>query len=472
MSGTVDSKCTLSNVRLYENYSATLNLSDISKNSNKFYIIQIITDGQKFYVWTRYGRVGENGTGSCKVQSSQYEAVSEFMKVFKSKTGNVWRNGKNEDFKLIPGKYCVMNLEQPDIVSNKSSMSKVSNLHQRVISLLNLISNKQTVSDTIKLLHLDEKKMPLGKISSAQILQGHDILTYISELLQYVSMTNVKTIEDVAVEDILIKASSMFWTYIPYASSRNISPPIIGTQSKCEELSSMLDILSNIRITAEICTSNTDMDSIYTSLGITIAPLDKDGDMWKHLNTYVQNTHASTHKYRLRIKDIYVLNKTCDDTTKFDNIPNHQLLFHGSHLVNFMGIMSEGLRIPLSTQVSNGSVLGKGIYFANSISKSFNYCRSDETNNQGCVLVCEVAVGNPQVVYGPNETILPSTYMSRFAQGKSSPNEKDYIKVDNVTIPYGKLITKNIDSSFLYDEFVVFSKDRYKFRYLLQLESY
>jgi hypothetical protein len=35
--------------------------SDIKDNKNKFYILQLHKEGSKYYIYTRYGRVGESG---------------------------------------------------------------------------------------------------------------------------------------------------------------------------------------------------------------------------------------------------------------------------------------------------------------------------------------------------------------------------------------------------------------------------
>ena len=41
-----------------------------------------------------------------------------------------------------------------------------------------------------------------------------------------------------------------------------------------------------------------------------------------------------------------------------------------------------------------GYMFGKGIYFADMVSKSANYCFTSKNNNVGILLLCEVALGN------------------------------------------------------------------------------
>lgn len=41
-----------------------------------------------------------------------------------------------------------------------------------------------------------------------------------------------------------------------------------------------------------------------------------------------------------------------------------------------------------------GYMFGKGIYFADMVSKSANYCRTSKMDPTGLMLLCEVALGN------------------------------------------------------------------------------
>lgn len=39
-------------------------------------------------------------------------------------------------------------------------------------------------------------------------------------------------------------------------------------------------------------------------------------------------------------------------------------------------------------------MFGKGVYFADMVSKSANYCRTSKGEPKGLMLLCEVALGN------------------------------------------------------------------------------
>jgi hypothetical protein len=52
------------------------------------------------------------------------------------------------------------------------------------------------------------------------------------------------------------------------------------------------------------------------------------------------------------------------------------LLWHGSRVSNFVGILSQGLRIAPPEAPVSGYLFGKGIYLADMAEKSIHYCRS------------------------------------------------------------------------------------------------
>ncbi|KAG7249301.1 hypothetical protein CRUP_009152, partial [Coryphaenoides rupestris] len=70
------------------------------------------------------------------------------------------------------------------------------------------------------------------------------------------------------------------------------------------------------------------------------------------------------------------------------------LLWHGSRLSNWVGILSQGLRVAPPEAPVTGYMFGKGIYFADMSSKSANYCFTNQRSNIGLLLLSEVALGD------------------------------------------------------------------------------
>ena len=59
------------------------------------------------------------------------------------------------------------------------------------------------------------------------------------------------------------------------------------------------------------------------------------------------------------------------------------LLFHGSRISNYAGILGQGLRIAPPEAPVTGYMFGKGVYFADMSSKSANYCKPDHSHPKG-----------------------------------------------------------------------------------------
>jgi predicted DNA-binding WGR domain protein len=517
----IDEFCTIQNVTIFIDcsekiYSCTLNHTNIEKNNNKFYIIQILTNGvNEYYVYSRYGRVGEKGTIVPIVKfDTPYLATREFHKRFRTKTGNIWSGGSTIDFVPKPGKYIMMDTVIPDVEiieeikpvtlensSEESSGEIISiKLEPQVNNVISLISSKKLMTDTIKKMDVDTSKLPLGKISKSQIEKAYSILKKI-KLWVEVDKTNIIAAgildPDKFIEKELIELSSSFWTLIPFSCGRN-RPPIIQSSEQLKKYSELLEIMENIKIAGQIFRKTNNITDIYKELNVSINILNKETLEWSLIEKYIKNTHASTHSYKLNIVNIFKLDKPGHDENDkddyFGSLTDHRLLIHGSRMANFMGVLTEGLRIPKQTQVLNGSVLGLGVYFADSISKSFNYCQSSETKNVGFVLLCEVALGcNPHIVTNATFDQRPAlNYTSRIALGKIRPkdNGNEIININPeggteggtetegcnnnnvITIPCGELEESGINyGGFRYNEYVVYDSRQYRFRYLLQLSS-
>jgi poly [ADP-ribose] polymerase len=486
MADLLDKYCTISGATVLDNgqgpLSCTLNQTNIGNNNNKFYIIQLVKDMYgTFYLYSRYGRVGERGTPQNTCYGMLEHAIKEFKKRFRSKTGNTW----GVPFVHKPGKYMLMEMEEPT-QEDLDDVEDSTNLDPKVADVISLIGDKKTMTQTMQSMDVDTQKLPLGKISNQQIDKGFQMLDMLKKFIH----PNKKSIRRVAkdptavVEEHISYYSSQFWTLIPYACGRN-RPPLIDTDKKLEYYSELLEVLKNIQIATKILSISHNLDQIYDSLNVSLSPVSGDTKAFQVVNRYVTNTHATTHSYKLELLEVFSIEKPLQDENDVNNMfkksSDHRLLIHGSRMANFMGILSEGLRVPKASQVSNGSVLGRGIYFADSISKSFNYCYASNTNDIGFIILCEVAMGsNPHEVTRATYDDQPGNqYTSRIAHGNSTPEDSEMLKIQNrddqpsrsVQVPTGKLTTNRSDSGFLYNEYVIYNPALYRFRYLLKIKS-
>ena len=111
---------------------------------------------------------------------------------------------------------------------------------------------------------------------------------------------------------------------------------------------------------------------------------------WKLVQTFVDNTHGPTHgTYMLEVQDLFRVQRG-GETERFVAMPHRMLLWHGSRLSNYGGILSQGLRIAPPEAPTTGHMFGKGVYFSDCVSKAANYVHSEDV---GLLLLCEVALG-------------------------------------------------------------------------------
>lgn len=111
------------------------------------------------------------------------------------------------------------------------------------------------------------------------------------------------------------------------------------------------------------------------------------------INTYLDNTKGDR---KLKIIDAFEIKRE-GESNKFnpDELSNKILLWHGSRFSNFVGILSQGLRIAPPEAPKTGYLFGKGVYFADLAEKSAPYCYASLSNDIGLFLLCEVAMGKP-----------------------------------------------------------------------------
>ena len=71
------------------------------------------------------------------------------------------------------------------------------------------------------------------------------------------------------------------------------------------------------------------------------------------------------------------------------------MLFHGTNAANLISILEQGLCIqPQNAARHHGSAFGRGIYFADKLSRALHYASNDKPDDSFFVLDCEVALGN------------------------------------------------------------------------------
>ncbi|XP_025782035.1 poly [ADP-ribose] polymerase 1 [Puma concolor] len=156
----------------------------------------------------------------------------------------------------------------------------------------------------------------------------------------------------------------------------------------------------------------------------------------------------------------------------FKQLRNRRLLWHGSRTTNFAGILSQGLRIAPPEAPVTGYMFGKGIYFADMVSKSANYCHTSQGDPIGLILLGEVALGNMyELKHAAHISKLPKGKHSVKGLGKTTPDPSASITMDGVEVPLGTGIPSGVnDTCLLYNEYIVYDVAQVNLKYLLKLK--
>lgn len=237
------------------------------------------------------------------------------------------------------------------------------------------------------------KKMPLGKLSKRQIQSAYTVLNELQS-----EITGEKNPAR------LLDGSNRFYTLIPHDFGMQ-KPPLLDTEDIIKAKTMMLDNLMEIEVAYSLLKSGEEttdkekdpLDIHFEKLKTDMSVLSKDSDEFQRIVEYVANTHAVTHnQYELEVMEAFDISRHGEHKRykPFSKLHNRMLLWHGSRVTNFVGILSQGLRIAPPEAPATGYMFGKGVYFADMVSKSANYCRTSSREPIGLMLLCEVALGN------------------------------------------------------------------------------
>uniref|UniRef100_A0A3P8X066 Poly [ADP-ribose] polymerase n=1 Tax=Cynoglossus semilaevis TaxID=244447 RepID=A0A3P8X066_CYNSE len=452
-------------------YSATLGLVDIVRGTNSYYKLQLLEDDvqKRYWVFRSWGRVGTT-IGGNKLDKFQDKnsAVDNFLTVYKEKTGNTWCAS---NFTKYPNKFYPLEIDygqdEEAVKKLTASAGTKSKLAKPVQELIKMIFDVESMKKAMVEFEIDLQKMPLGKLSKRQIQSAYSLLTEVQQ-----------AVSDCVPESQILDLSNRFYTLIPHDFGMK-KPPLLNSLDYIQAKVQMLDNLLDIEVAYSLLrggAESNDKDPIdinYEKLKTKIEVVDKASEEAKILLDYVKNTHAATHNtYTLEVQEIFKIVREGEHQRfrPFEELHNRQLLWHGSRTTNYAGIMSQGLRIAPPEAPVTGYMFGKGVYFADMVSKSANYCHTSQSDPVGLLLLAEVALGNMhELKKASHITKLPKGKHSVKGLGRTAPDPRDSFNMDGVQVPLGKGVSTNIDdTSLLYNEYIVYDVAQINMKYLLK----
>eukprot|EP00584_Thalassiosira_punctigera_P015440 CAMPEP_0172575658 /NCGR_PEP_ID=MMETSP1067-20121228/137322_1 /TAXON_ID=265564 ORGANISM="Thalassiosira punctigera, Strain Tpunct2005C2" /NCGR_SAMPLE_ID=MMETSP1067 /ASSEMBLY_ACC=CAM_ASM_000444 /LENGTH=1047 /DNA_ID=CAMNT_0013368309 /DNA_START=27 /DNA_END=3169 /DNA_ORIENTATION=- len=477
IAGAVDKMASapLKNGTIYEDYDVMLNQTNLGANNNKFYKMQLVEDSGRgsYHVFTRWGRVGEDGQvqewGTFDVE----EATKKFAEKFRAKSGNSW-DGYREDkdsFVSKKGKYTVVEMEQDDEAISATAAAlgykpaAKSELEHNTKDLIDLIFDEDMFKSAMTDMKLDPKKLPLGALSQAQIKKGFAVLERLED-----------AIDGGADEERLGDITSEFYTLIPHAFGRRAGP-VLDTTDKVREKYEMLNTLTDIEaaqsmqkaergsdVDGDEETRPNPSDLNYEQLAANLTLLDakKDKD-FKLIKTYFDDTKDDKgYGGAMKLQKVWRVDRHDEEKrfAKHADVERRKLLWHGTNVAVVAAILKSGLRI----MPHSGGRVGRGIYLADQHQKSAWYTRSARRTT--LMFLVEAVLGESHEILcdDPGLTAAPDGFHSVLAKGRKAPPREKKLQIDgrSVAVPQGKprAVKGASSSSFEHSEFLIYQESQ------------
>ncbi|KAF5405982.1 Poly [ADP-ribose] polymerase [Paragonimus heterotremus] len=436
--------------------SAVLGMVDLVKGSNSFYKLQALQldKGGSFSLFRAWGRIGTT-IGGTKVEkfTTASAARHAFEDLYLEKTGNEWKDRKN--FQKKPNKFYEMELDYADVEEKSQKLSLdhsvPSKLDTSLQQLIQFICDIESMKQTMIEFELDLRKMPLGKLSKRQLHEAYAILGNLSKLMDRATKTKASLDQTV-----LLSESTRFFTLIPHDFGMR-PPPLLSTRKAIKDKLQMLEDLLEIELAYNI---------LKADVSANENPLDQ--------HYHKLNTNLKKQKFTDTPVIDRVLKRTRPEVRYFLNFwfpfppSTTAVLYHIPQLYP----RSQGLRIAPPEAPVTGYMFGKGIYFADIVSKSANYCYTSQSQPEGVLLLCEVILGNMKECYEAESTDLPADKHSRKGMGSVTPNPATfYTNADGVVYPIGEPISSGVSkTTLIYNEYIVYDVAQVKQKYVVRVK--
>lgn len=408
------------------------NQTNITKNSNKFYHaeIQVAPDGRA-RIYTVYGRVGAAGSKEYRYYPSESSCLSDYEGLIRKK-----RDRKKDPYREVDlaitsiGSEGAQQIKKPmtGVTGTADKTVVSSSLHpeiQRLVSGWFGVTGKY-ITMTLK--------CPLGQLTKEQIDKGRVVLDDCKTRINSSGKTG---------NDVYDNLTSQFYSLIPHVLPHRIDPISLRLNSldKIMAKHDMLDTFLDAKNVENVMGNDSIVDEQYKKLNADLEWVDLNDPISAWIVKLINETRSSNHSFlgKIKVFNIYRLARRLesdyfnsnvekiskDITGKLEkprftmlqrpdlNVDERKLftqanvwpLWHGTRPQNMVGIISRGLMIRPSGAVYTGSMFGDALYFAESSSKSMNYCGSkgacwsgSSTNDRVFMFLSDVIVGKPHVV--------------------------------------------------------------------------
>jgi poly [ADP-ribose] polymerase len=448
---------------------AVLQVTDIKNNNNKYYAIELHQSPKGFRVFTHYGRTDDLETNpNAGMRESRYfdtlgEAQREYDKIFREKTGPAKgykevslassKIGSHKARGQSSGEVDAKTLEKmkgpPGAAPAAPPPSKLPPVIQDFVSYVYSEATEALTTTVAAKITAHGIETPLGVLTVGQIEKGERILDDLYKLFNSGKFT-AKQMED---------GSGDFYSAIPHRLGRTreaISSAVIDSlaefNQKQETLQLMKDMLAVNGEKGSVL-FDTQLDNKYEALGCEVAFLDPKSSGFKELEDYVVKSQIKSKN--VQVQNIYTLKRHNEHKAFDTKVGNEKMLFHGSRIKNWVGILSRGILMPkivvsMGVNRTDAGWLGNGMYFGDAACTASFYTTPGKKKTR-LMAVARVALGKmkdyTKITYGLNAP--PAGFDST----------------------HGVRANKLTKSEFQDDEYVIYDNKQQRLEYLVEFKA-
>eukprot|EP00915_Cephaloidophora_sp_WS-2016_P009677 GHVH01013906.1.p1 GENE.GHVH01013906.1~~GHVH01013906.1.p1 ORF type:complete len:1004 (+),score=154.63 GHVH01013906.1:1243-4254(+) len=475
-------------------YHAYMTAADVTTGTNKFYKLQVLTAENDLgklmiYLVKSWGKIGGGGIKDGFRLEPYYTdergAKASFENMCRSLTGVVFDYRFNDA--LIRGKYAYVkikgyaSLDNADTIPPPTATRSVQ-LDENVVALMVLLFDDKKLSRWFHGSQLDLDEQSFKEIDPSQINTAMSVLSRIEDVL--ITASN----GDASVQALCEGLSSQFFSLLPHTSSPTTIDSLPLVRAKAAMLQEFIQTVTSQRM-RDIDPVEEIRSSVECKLYSTLQ-CDIDHIPPEQYGKFEQSAIRSlmrrgpTHKFKIIPKNLYLLNKhsASDQAAAFNEVDNRELLWHGSSLPNWAGILSTGLRCAPAQAPKTGYMFGKGVYFADVASKCAQYClprgRVSNAPEIGCLMLSEVVLG-AGVECTRADHLIEDKLVDEghvHARGKYSIREEFATFASSIAecevdckLGVGSIVyDDSLETDLLYDEYIVYDTRRVVPRLLVE----
>ncbi len=459
---------------------AVLQVTDIKTNRNKYYAIELHTakkDGQDCYrVFTHYGRTDDletnpdSGQKENRYYASLAEALAGYQTIYQQKTS------KSKGYKEVAlasskigsqkargtssGDVDAKTLEKIEAAKTEGQSKKKkakpakSTISPEVRDLVRYIYDEATGALTTKIqakITANGIETPLGVLTIGQIEKGEQILAD-----AYTEFKKKKSAAKKAEK--LEQLSSDFYTVVPHRFGRSraaAAAAVINTLDEFDQKQETLQLMKDmLQVNGEegSVLFDAEADQEYEALGCKITEVDWQTAEYQELADYVVNSQLKGRK--IAVKNIFRISRGDEESVFTKDMENQRMLFHGSRIQNWVGLLSRGILLPkivvsMGVNRTDAGWLGHGIYFGDAACTSVFYTTPGKRDTR-LLTIARVALGKVKqynkITYGLSEP--PTGFNSCHGIRRQS----------------------GVASEFDDDEFVIYTTQQQKMEYLVEFK--